>query len=162
MSRTALFALVAIVAVVGGVAGGITVATGQNLMWRISEWYTGDIPFEPASGPGPGGSLSQEDDQIIEPPVVVEEAPEFEVQRLFFGTDRGILEHPSYGPVFGHDRSGELTVGFTDVSIPHSAHKLGEIERPNSLTLFRLEIWEEAVDPQRHFTIQLKQMLSAE
>ncbi|MBV2359930.1 alpha/beta fold hydrolase [Thalassococcus sp. CAU 1522] len=105
-----------------------------------------------------------EETPIAEPviePAVVEPArdQDYAVQRIFFGTDRNLERETEIGPVFGHERAGELTLGYRDVTIPSDAHAIGEIELPNSFTVFTVTLWEEAEDPARHFTVYETQVL---
>lgn len=85
---------------------------------------------------------------------------QYAVQRIFFGTDRGVEDHADTGPVFGAERADALTLGITDITIPKEAHDIGEIELPESITLFSVTIWKEAEDPDRHFTVYETSTLS--
>jgi esterase/lipase superfamily enzyme len=78
---------------------------------------------------------------------------ETSVQRIFFGTDRKVEAEGDVGAVFGHRRADKLTLGYADITIPSSAHRIGEIETPRSITVFSVQLWREAEDPEQHFTI---------
>ena len=82
------------------------------------------------------------------------------MQRVFYGTDRAIDETTPDGPVFGYRRSDELTVGIADVTIPSAVHRIGEIELPQSYTVFSLTIWQETEDRERHFTLHRVEKLT--
>lgn len=94
-----------------------------------------------------------------EPIVIGEETDDaveeqaFDIQRIFFGTDRNALTDDAGLPAFGHSRANKLTVGITDVSIPRNTHVLGNVERPKERKILWLTISREEEDPRRHFTI---------
>ncbi|MEL6464712.1 MAG: alpha/beta fold hydrolase [Pseudomonadota bacterium] len=99
-----------------------------------------------------------------EPPVIVEmtegeTGPEFLVQRIFFGTDRAIEDETFVGPVFGYESADALSVGYRDVTIPSSVHEIGEIELPRRYSVFSVVLYQEAEDPERHFTIHETKVL---
>ena len=97
-------------------------------------------------------------------PVIITEPEDatYAVQRVFFGTNRGIEDDTDIGPVFGYERGDALRVGFRDITIPKDAHDVGEIELPKSLTVFSITLWEEKEDPDRHFTVLETAVLSPE
>ncbi|APZ52160.1 alpha/beta hydrolase [Salipiger abyssi] len=82
------------------------------------------------------------------------------VQRLFFGTDRNVERQEETGPVFGHRRANALKLGHTDITIPREAHRLGKVERPKEITLFKVTLWKQAEDPAKHFTVHKTEILS--
>lgn len=82
------------------------------------------------------------------------------VQRLFFGTDRNVERTEETGPVFGHRRANRLTLGHTDITIPRGAHRLGNVERPKEITLFKITLRKQTEDPARHFTVHKTQILT--
>ncbi|UWR22811.1 alpha/beta hydrolase [Sulfitobacter sp. S190] len=89
----------------------------------------------------------------IEEPAIIEGGTDFTAQRVFFGTDRKVASDTEIGPVFGYDRAAALTLGYTDITIPTNAHKVGRIELPRNITVFSVTLYQEAEDPARHFTV---------
>ncbi|MDJ0826653.1 MAG: alpha/beta fold hydrolase [Rhodobacter sp.] len=79
---------------------------------------------------------------------------EFDVQRIFFGTDRAQDGSDDKGPSFGADWANALTLGHTDITIPKDAHRLGRVERPKNLRILRVILWQQKEDPRKHFTVQ--------
>ena len=106
----------------------------------------------PARSPEPWGR----------PDPAIPENDRITVQRIFFGTDRGILDVTSKGAVFGHDRARKLTVGCTDVTIPKDAHQQGHLERPKEYKVLSIKLWKQKEDPTKHFTIHKTEILTQE
>ena len=60
---------------------------------------------------------------------------------------------------FSGERADDITYGAASVQIPDS-HRIGKIELPFKLSLFSLTLYEEFLDPQRHFIIKSVDNLS--
>ena len=71
--------------------------------------------------------------------------PNYEVRRVFYGTDRNLTTSTDPSRMFGVLR-GQLTYGTCEVSIPRD-HRTGELESPS---IWRLEFRE---DPEKHVVV---------
>lgn len=82
------------------------------------------------------------------------EESEWDVVPVFYGTDRA--ETPNAERLaYGSDRGRRLELGRALVTVPKS-HQVPQIERPWALRIpyFDVTIYEEAEDPEKHFTLQ--------
>ena len=89
-----------------------------------------------------------------------EDTEDYEVQRIFFGTDREISGEAETGPEFGHVRANKLTLGRTEITIPRDAHRVGHMERPRTIKVIGITLWKEKEDPAKHFTVHETCLLS--
>ncbi len=88
------------------------------------------------------------------------ETDSYVVQRVFFGTDRKETEPDGSGPTFGAGRATALSLGTAQITIPRKAHKSGKVERPLSITLFRVTIPLQRENRDKHMTIHKRSLLS--
>jgi len=88
----------------------------------------------------------------------VETPPQAQPQVISFlyATNRRPSSDESY---FSGERADDITYGAASVQIPDS-HRIGKIELPFKLSLFSLTLYEESLDPQRHFIIKSVDNLS--
>ena len=98
-------------------------------------------------------------------PVAAAAAPEnktFDVMPVYFGTDRGVEADPKRLQ-FGSERGHKLKLGRALVTVP-LAHKVPHIERPYVLEIpyFKIKVYEEKEDVNKHFTLQEIKGLSKE
>lgn len=100
-------------------------------------------PPAPAPAPNPGGG-----------PAAGEERPGFDVVPVYFGTDRSEASTEKRLD-FGPDRGRKLTLGQALVTVPKS-HVQPTIERPWVIKVpyFDVTLYEEAEDPDKHFTMK--------
>ncbi|MGE5266579.1 MAG: alpha/beta hydrolase, partial [Deltaproteobacteria bacterium] len=100
-------------------------------------------PPAPAPAPAPGGGTA-----------AGEEQPGFDVVPVYFGTDRAEASTEKRLD-FGPDRGRKLTLGQALVTVPKS-HVQPTIERPWVIKVpyFDVTIYEEAEDPDKHFTMK--------
>jgi esterase/lipase superfamily enzyme/tetratricopeptide (TPR) repeat protein len=86
----------------------------------------------------------------------------WDVVPVFFGTDRAEEANPKRLS-YGSDRGHRLELGRALVTVP-KAHEVPQIERPWALRIpyFNVTIYEEAEDPNKHFTLQEIKKLSKE
>ncbi len=89
-------------------------------------------------------------------------APEqkWDVEPVFFGTDRAEEANPKRLS-YGSDRGRRLEIGRALVTIP-KLHQVPQIERPWAIRIpyFDVTIYEQAEDPNKHFTMQEIKRLS--
>jgi esterase/lipase superfamily enzyme len=78
---------------------------------------------------------------------------EFEIQKVYFGTDRQIIGRAALNVLFGVQRTKQLNYGEVDVSIPLD-HRQGVLESPN---IWHLEFHD---DPEKHVTLLRTSTLS--
>ena len=81
-------------------------------------------------------------------------AKTYDVVPVFYGTDRAIEADPNRLQ-FGSERGHKLQLGRALVTVP-LIHKVPNIERPVVIEIpyFKVKIYEEKEDPQKHFTVQ--------
>jgi esterase/lipase superfamily enzyme len=98
----------------------------------------------PAPTPAPGGGTA----------TGAEERPGFDVVPVYFGTDRAEASTEKRLD-FGPDRGRKLTLGQALVTVPKS-HVQPTIERPWVIKIpyFDVTLYEEAEDPDKHFTMK--------
>ena len=78
----------------------------------------------------------------------------FDVVPVYYGTDRAVQPDPKRLQ-FGAERGRKLQLGRALITVP-KAHKVPEIERPWVIEIpyFKVKIYEETEDPNKHFTLQ--------
>lgn len=88
-------------------------------------------------------------------------AARFRTVPIFWATNRkaeastNTEARSEYEPVsFGSDRADVLRKGLALVTIPNVTREVGAIPRPIDFTVFGFEIYREAEDPEKHFTIR--------
>lgn len=120
----------------------------------------------PAPSPPPSdltGSGAPPPDLAAPPPPAVAEAPdqgEWDVVPVYFGTDRA--QKPNDKRLdYGSERGRRLELGRALVTVP-KVHKVPSIERPWAIRVFNITLYEEAEDPNRHFTMDEIKALSEE
>ncbi|AHB49703.1 hypothetical protein W911_17005 [Hyphomicrobium nitrativorans NL23] len=85
---------------------------------------------------------------------------EWDVVPVYYGTDRA--ERSTKDRLdYGTDRGRRLELGRALVTVP-KAHREPLIERPWAIRVFNITLYEEAEDPNRHFTMQEVKTLSEE
>ncbi len=83
---------------------------------------------------------------------------EWEIVPVFYGTDRAEKPTPQRLD-YGSERGRRLALGRALVTVP-KAHKVPSIERPWAIRVFNVTLYEEAEDPNRHFTMDEIKALS--
>jgi esterase/lipase superfamily enzyme len=99
---------------------------------------------------------------VAAPPPSSEEAkaaaPDWDVVPVYYGTDR--TQTPNEKRLdYGSERGRRLELGRALVTVP-KAHKVPSIERPWAIRVFNVTLYEEAEDPNRHFTMDEIKSLS--
>ncbi|MFA7307243.1 MAG: alpha/beta hydrolase [Hyphomicrobium sp.] len=81
-------------------------------------------------------------------------AKAFDVVPVFYGTDRAVEPDPNRLQ-FGAERGHKLQLGRALVTVP-LIHKVPHIERPVVIEIpyFKVKVYEEKEDPEKHFTVQ--------
>lgn len=90
-------------------------------------------------------------------------AKTYDVVPVFYGTDRAVEADPKRLQ-FGAERGHQLQLGRALVTVP-LIHKVPHIERPVVIEIpyFKVKVYEEKEDPQKHFTVQeIKGLTEAE
>lgn len=117
-------------------------------------------PPPAASAPDPVGSGAPPEAGAGAPPVEAakSEQGEWDVVPVFYGTDRA--QKPNDKRLdYGSDRGRRLELGRALVTVPR-IHKVPSIERPWAIRVFNITLYEEAEDPNRHFTMDEIKALS--
>jgi esterase/lipase superfamily enzyme len=85
---------------------------------------------------------------------VPDPAKAYDVVPVFYGTDRAVETDPDRLQ-FGSERGHKLQLGRALVTVP-LIHKVPHIERPVVIEIpyFKVKIYEEKEDPEKHFTVQ--------
>ena len=92
------------------------------------------------------------------PEVAAAAVGEWDVVPVYYGTDRA--ERSTKDRLdYGSDRGRRLELGRALVTVP-KAHREPLIERPWAIRVFNITLYEEAEDPNRHFTMQEVKALS--
>ncbi len=86
----------------------------------------------------------------------------FQVVPVFYGTDRAEEPNPNRA-AYNSERGRRLALGRALVTVPKT-HEVPQIERPWTLRVpyFNVVLYQEAEDPQRHFTLQEVKKLSTD
>jgi esterase/lipase superfamily enzyme len=85
---------------------------------------------------------------------------DWDVVPVYYGTDR--TQTPNEKRLdYGSERGRRLELGRALVTVP-KAHKVPSIERPWAIRMFNVTLYEEAEDPNRHFTMDEIKALSEE
>ncbi len=108
-------------------------------------------PSAPAAQPQPRSASAGSD---------VDES--FQVVPVFYGTDRAEEPNPNRA-AYSSERGRRLALGRALVTVPKT-HEVPQIERPWTLRVpyFNVVLYQEAEDPQRHFTLQEVKKLSTD
>jgi esterase/lipase superfamily enzyme len=131
---------------------------GEGQARRSPRAPTAAAPPPPPAGaaPEPVGSGAPPPDALPPSPVPAPEAPkaaagDWDVVPIFYGTDRA--QTPNEKRLdYGSERGRRLELGRALVTVP-KAHKVPAIERPWAIRVFNVTLYEEAEDPNRHFTM---------
>lgn len=99
----------------------------------------------PASAPSSAPASAPPDTGPSSAPILLEQAPEYAVVRVFYATDRNQTSSLEPKEKYGADR-GILSYGTCNVSIPRD-HHMGELESPS---IWKLEFRE---DPEKHVVL---------
>jgi esterase/lipase superfamily enzyme len=85
---------------------------------------------------------------------VEDPAKTYDIMPVFYGTDRAVEPDPNRLQ-FGSERGHKLELGRALVTVP-LIHKVPHIERPVVIEIpyFKVKIYEEQEDPEKHFTVQ--------
>lgn len=87
-----------------------------------------------------------------------QEQGEWDVVPVYYGTDRA--QKPNAERLdYGSERGRRLELGRALVTVP-KVHKVPSIERPWAIRVFNVTLYEEAEDPNRHFTMDEIKALS--
>ncbi|MFT3731654.1 MAG: alpha/beta hydrolase [Hyphomicrobium sp.] len=78
----------------------------------------------------------------------------YKVIPVFYGTDRAVEPDPARLQ-FGSERGHKLQLGRALITVPF-VHKVPQIERPREIEIpyFKIKIYAEKEDPDKHFTVQ--------
>ena len=149
-------------------AGGSTEMAperGLELPRSFSEPSGGGAPGAAApklDAPAAGAEPSDSAPAPAAPPVTATEQGEWDVVPVFYGTDRAQLASAERVN-FGSGRGRRLVLGRALVTVPR-AHVIPSIERPWALHIpfLNVTVYEEAEDPNKHFTMKEITALSPE
>lgn len=121
----------------------------------------GRVAPSPVPAP-PSSAESQPPAEAAPPPPEVAGAAvgEWDVVPVYYGTDRA-EKRTTDRLDYGSDRGRRLELGRALVTVP-KAHREPLIERPWAIRVFNITLYEEAEDPNRHFTMQEVKALSEE
>ena len=118
-------------------------------------------PSARAPGAPPPSAEYQPPAEAVPPPppeVAGAAVGEWDVVPVYYGTDRA--ERRTKDRLdYGTDRGRRLELGRALVTVP-KAHREPLIERPWAIRVFNITLYEEAEDPNRHFTMQEVKALS--
>ncbi|HEX9881723.1 MAG TPA: alpha/beta hydrolase, partial [Hyphomicrobium sp.] len=130
----------------------------------IVEPPAASAPMPEAAAPEAPTAPAAREDRAAPPPrsaaVNAHVDKDFQVVPVFFGTDRE--EEPNAERLsYSSERGRRLALGRALVTVPKT-HEVPQIERPWTLRVpyFNVVLYQEAEDPQRHFTIQEIKALS--
>ncbi|WP_334145496.1 alpha/beta hydrolase [Hyphomicrobium sp.] len=105
----------------------------------------------PAAGSAPAGGAPPPAPAPVTAEAPKREQGEWEIVPVYYGTDRA--EKPGLQRLdYGSERGRRLALGRALVTVP-KAHKVPSIERPWAIRVFNITLYEEAEDPDRHFTM---------
>jgi esterase/lipase superfamily enzyme len=117
----------------------------------------------PGAAPEPVGSGAPPPSPAPPPKPAEEAKPapgDWDVVPVYYGTDRA--QTPNEKRLdYGSERGRRLELGRALVTVP-KAHKVPSIERPWAIRMFNVTLYEEAEDPNRHFTMDEIKALSEE
>jgi esterase/lipase superfamily enzyme len=113
-------------------------------------------PAPPAAAPAPAGAPAPPPEAEI----AAEKQSDWDVVPVYFGTDREI-EPDTSRVKFSSNRGRKLQLGRALVTVPKT-HEVPLIERPWAIRIpyFDITLYEEAEDPNKHFTMQSIGLLS--
>lgn len=102
------------------------------------------VAMPPPAAPGAAGRAAVETDPN----------KKYKVVPVFYGTDRAVEPDPTRLQ-FSSDRGHKLQLGRALVTVPFS-HEVPHIERPRVIEIpyFKIKIYAEKEDPDKHFTVQ--------
>lgn len=110
-------------------------------------------PPPAAAGPEPVGGAAPPETEAAAP-----QKGDWDVVPVFYGTDRA--QKPNDKRVdYGSERGRHLELGRALVTVP-KVHEVPSIERPWAIRVFNITLYEEAEDPNRHFTMEEIKSLS--
>ncbi len=114
----------------------------------------GPMPTAPGAAPPPPPAAAAPEVGVLA------EEEKWDVVPVFFGTDRAEEANPKRLS-YGSDRGRRLELGRALVTVP-KAHEVPQVERPWAIRIpyFNVTIYEEAEDPNKHFTLQEIKKLS--
>lgn len=124
---------------------------------RVGAPKTSPPPAQPPAGSnGPHATTPGSETAETQPPpaAAAPENTEWDVMPVFYGTDRAKLESAKRLD-YDSARGKRLQLGHALVTVPKS-HEVPNIERPwvYHLPFTQIVIWQEAEDPNKHFTIK--------
>ncbi len=121
----------------------------------VPELETQPGEVAPPPSPAPAPSVPAEEKKS-------EEQTDYDVVPVFYGTDREQTALPKRID-YGANRARRLELGRALVTIPKS-HEVPAVERPWAIRIpyFDVTLYEEAEDPQKHFTMKELKALSRE
>lgn len=102
------------------------------------------VAMPPPAAPGAAGRAAVETDPN----------KKYKVVPVFYGTDRAVEPDPTRLQ-FGSERGHKLQLGRALITVPFS-HEVPHIERPRVIEIpyFKIKIYAEKEDPDKHFTVQ--------
>ncbi|CCB66341.1 MULTISPECIES: alpha/beta hydrolase [unclassified Hyphomicrobium] len=102
------------------------------------------VAMPPPAAPGAAGRAAVETDPN----------KKYKVVPVFYGTDRAVEPDPTRLQ-FSSDRGHKLQLGRALITVPFS-HEVPHIERPRVIEIpyFKIKIYAEKEDPDKHFTVQ--------
>lgn len=107
----------------------------------------------PPPAPAPAPSATAEQPKT--------EQGEWDIVPVFYGTDRAQAANDKRLD-YGSERGRRLELGRALVTVPKN-HKVPNVERPWAIRVFNITLYEEAEDPDRHFTMkEVKAMSEAD
>jgi esterase/lipase superfamily enzyme len=124
---------------------------------RKSSPPTIGAPRPRATAPDPAGGGAPPPQPAPAPPLPSEaKGPEkaqgdWDVVPVFYGTDRAQKQNVQRLD-YGSERGRRLELGRALVTVP-KVHKVPSIERPWAIRVFNVTLYQEAEDPNRHFTM---------
>ena len=111
-----------------------------------------------ASAPDPSGSGAPPPLGSALPPAATAARGAWDVVPVYYGTDRA--RRPNDKRLdYGSERGRRLELGRALVTVP-KIHQVPAIERPWAIRVFNITLYEEAEDPNRHFTMEEIKALS--
>jgi esterase/lipase superfamily enzyme len=118
----------------------------------------------PAGEPAPAPAAPDPSQAATSPPPGVAAQPDaaWDVVPVFYGTDRVRKEEPKRIAYAG-ERAGRLELGRALVSVPKT-HQVPNIERPFAVRIpfTNITVYEQAEDPNQHFTVRELKALTRE
>ena len=106
------------------------------------------VPSAPSASPAAQPPMAPRAAPVSDP------AKAYDVVPVFYGTDRAVEPDPNRLR-YGSERGHKLQLGRAMITVP-LVHKVPHIERPWVIEIpyFKVKVYEEKEDPNKHFTVQ--------